>query len=208
MTHAQKIEVLAELVTHSDPVGTSPDTTKNDKIRLMELRSLPGAQMLWTQAFGPKNRQLLDACRSHESDERDESLNPWNSLATLFNDREAFMPQNRACLYQDGVKKKVAVDESIAQAVVDQLYDLDPNEAVRPMRSGLWIKEKWTAMAREVYVISNNFFRSGNQKDDPKSLFGISEWVLSFASGNQVNQYAVLVLEVGVLKTMGKVKLY
>ena len=70
-----------------DCVATTAQTTKNDKVRVLELRMHTGAMALWSKALGTLNRQELDAQRSHESDDRDIALQPWNTLASIFNNR-------------------------------------------------------------------------------------------------------------------------
>ena len=94
-----KTALLAKVGDYVDPVGNSTVTTKNDLVRLLELRDYSGAIVAWTKALGVLNRQELDAKKSKESDERDDILGPWNTLATLFNNRSInsdFQPYNRA----------------------------------------------------------------------------------------------------------------
>ena len=67
-------------------------------VRLLELRSYPGALVHWTQAFGSDARHVVDARHSHESKERDDALDPYQRLADISNSRDGgdFQPYNRA----------------------------------------------------------------------------------------------------------------
>jgi hypothetical protein len=99
----------SQIASEDDVVGTAAITTKNDRIRLLELRVFPGAIAAWTRALGPLTRQQLDASKSDESEERRHELSPWEDLATIFNDRSdsnPFQPQNRLRKYTDGKTNK------------------------------------------------------------------------------------------------------
>ncbi len=99
-----KAEIKHAVDSKGDPLLYSANTTKNDKVRILELRAWPAAIMMWTQALGVQNRIVLDAMNSHESVERDEQLDPWNQLVSIFNERgQDFQPQNRAVKYLNGI---------------------------------------------------------------------------------------------------------
>ena len=71
---AEKEMVLNHVVkTLDDPVGASILTTKNDKCRILELRSYVGAQTLWDRALGSMTRIELDARNSHVEDDEEEN---------------------------------------------------------------------------------------------------------------------------------------
>jgi hypothetical protein len=112
------------------------------------------------------SRLQLDSNRSNVSDASAKRENAYERLAEIFNDRTdgaAFQPTNRACKYINGMKTNEPSDSGkISSAVCEQLYDLDPNEAVRPIRSGQWLKDKYSEMKTDISKVADNYFRSGN----------------------------------------------
>jgi hypothetical protein len=66
--------------------GATNRTTKNDKCRILELRSDVGAHALWIRALGSMSRPELDARLSEVEDDADETLkrNAWASHYVLF----------------------------------------------------------------------------------------------------------------------------
>ena len=82
-----KVILKNRVALEEDFVANTKQTTKNDRIQILELRMSSGAVPYWTKALGTMNREELDEKQSHESDDRDLALEPWNSLATMFNNR-------------------------------------------------------------------------------------------------------------------------
>lgn len=192
------------------PTAASPDTTKNDLIRILELRAYADAIATWTRALGTLNRQEFDANHSHESAERDAELDDWEGLAVLFNKRNDpnFQPQNRVCEYVDGVKTNVMVNlpALITKETFKVLADLDPNEPERPIRSGVWLKKHFSQLRTLCSTAFIGFTKSGSHKGDIMSALGIEEWVIGFrATYGQAVAYAVLVLDLANLNSLGKV---
>ena len=143
LTDQQKRDLITEAGKFENPIGTSTNTTKNDLVRLLDMRMYPSFQTTWTKALGPLQRTELDAKNSHESEERDHEINAWNILAENFNTRsfdildDSFRPYNRVLLYDDitGMPKKpyVSSDPNLySPSVVKMLKDMDPNEKDRP----------------------------------------------------------------------------
>jgi hypothetical protein len=79
--------VLDYISILKDPVGTSTNTTKNDKYRLMELRVFPGAIVHWNKTLGKLDRNELDVQQSVESLEKSNATNAWYNIAQICNDR-------------------------------------------------------------------------------------------------------------------------
>jgi hypothetical protein len=211
LTEPQKNMVLDKVRTRlSRPLEHGEDlrtiTTKNDKIRILELSVYPGARILWDRAFNPMDRQTLDAAHSHVSDAQQGDLSAWNGLAAIFNDRtevNPFQPHNRA-LDTSGL---------IKLSVLNLLGTLDPNEHDRPLRDGKWLKTHYSQMRTEISQIAENFGRSGNQGGCATSSNGIEDWVINFAAGQatkggQHMQYAILVVDVTNIAALGKVLPY
>ena len=150
--------------------------------------------MLWTKARSPLTREELDAKRSGESEERDSQLNAYNGIAEIFNNRFVFalsnyrfifysdaadfQPQNEAIKYQDGKPLRSPASSRISQAVMEVLYDIDPNERQRPVRDGLWVKTQMRLLTAQLSIKWTNLNRSGSQNGDVSCTAGIDEWVL------------------------------
>lgn len=103
---------LLQLVTNNaNPIAATDATTKNDKIRLLELRAWNLADKIWSKALGTFDRQELDAAHSHESVETAEKLDAFHRLSNIYNHRvkrinnnvneTLFAPYNRVCLYNE-----------------------------------------------------------------------------------------------------------
>jgi hypothetical protein len=135
----EKEMVNNHVKTIKDPVGASTQTTKNDKCRILELRSYVGAQALWDRALRTLSWIELDARQSVVEDEEEKvKRNAWFQLVAIFNNRTAtnqFQPQNRVCRYEDGKKTSESSDnQRICNEILKKLWDLDPNdEKVRPV---------------------------------------------------------------------------
>jgi hypothetical protein len=81
-------------------VAASSQNTKDDIAWLLHLFKEPMAQIHWTDLFGILNRAQLDARKSagHVSD----AANPLSCLAKIYNDYDAFTPQNLMVQYVAG----------------------------------------------------------------------------------------------------------
>jgi hypothetical protein len=207
---AEKEMVLNHVKTLDDPVGASILTTKNDKCRILELRSYVGAQALWDRALGSMTRIELDARNSHvEDDEEENKRNAWFQLVSIFNNRTStnqFQPQNRVVRYdEDGNKTNQSSDsERITADVVKKLFDLDPNEKSRPMRDPKWLKSQYSLLKTDISIVWNKFTKSGEHKGDLYSAEGTNEWVFKFSSNKQIIMYAIFALEVQTLNHFGR----
>lgn len=61
LTPDQKDPVRQFAIGRVNPAAVSPDTTKNDKIRVLELRQDPSMQLAWNDALGgPRTRAAID----------------------------------------------------------------------------------------------------------------------------------------------------
>ncbi len=204
------------LQEQSDAKKRADTTTKHDLVRLLHLRSYPGAQVHWVKALGVRNRQELDAINSHVSEADAAAHDSYNSLAEIFNNREPnsatfendFQPENlsfRNVTQHDGGANRTPRDSNINQDIVNLLYDLDPNERVRPLRDGAWVKKQFAELRSEISKCYSKFFNSGNQKGDCDCLEGRVEWCFEFADKfTQVVQYAVLIFCTSDMKSLGK----
>ena len=160
----------------NEPVAaTTEHFSKNDMIRLLMTRVDPACQRAWVAAEGVINhRPELDAMRSHESDDRDDALKGWSQLADVFNNRSstnAFQPVNLVVRYNDkNETTKTPANETISQGVADLLWDLNPNEPDRPVRSPETLKARYRDARKIITLIFTNWKRSGSQNGTLSTL--------------------------------------
>jgi hypothetical protein len=186
LTKEQKDLVVEYLETKNDMGANTTKTTKNDKCRILELRSYPGANGLWVRALGSLSRPELDAAHSSIDDEAEKrKRNAWAELVTIFNNRTStnlFQPQNRVVLY-DGAGNKTSNSRDVGKisaVVVSKLADLDPNEkSGRPNRDADWLKTQYGKLKTQITMAWSNFTKSGEHNGDIASAEGINEWVFN-----------------------------
>ena len=179
--------------------------TVHEKVRIMHLRVFPGAIPIWAEAFTCKPRPLLDAAGSSESAEREIAVNPWARLAEIFNDFDAFQPQNMVCSYRDGQKLlENRNQEKISTVVFDALKSLNPSQSVGVPRDADFIKDAWSLLKKDITVTESLYYRSGNHDGDYQSSRGIHSWVTGFAK-DLSTKYAIVIFDQGLLQSLGKV---
>ena len=98
---------------------------------------------------------------------------PWAALAANFNDYDKFKYQNEAVKYDDQGKKlhPFQARTPAFTKIAAKSYELDPTAEDRPMRDGVWMKDKWCDMRNMLSKVFENFCRSGQQDggDDEES---------------------------------------
>jgi len=73
----------------------------------------------------------------------------------------------------------------------------------RPLRLICVYHQSEMEIKRELTLVENSFHRSGNHQGDYQSKIGIESWVVDFA-GDLFTKYAIIVLEQGLLSSLGK----
>lgn len=152
--------------------------SKDDLVRLLELKKLPAAQALWKQTEETMSRRVLDARKSTDapggtaSSSLADDADPWGNLAALFNDYKGFSPQNAVIQYEekDGVSQPIVPfrPESVDVAVIaSHCHDLNPCNLQRRniFRDGAWLKEQWSALKTWLSAVFADFNRSGQMMD-------------------------------------------
>jgi len=159
------------------------NTTKDDIVRLFHLNRHPEAIIHWSHIKGILTRQQLDA-RNSDSDAA-EAANPWDALATIFNDYKNFCPQNLMVKYvvgADGNPEKIMpiVPEEEWQHIYLRCQDLEPTNRSRAqvIRDGNWIKLHWTEMRGILSKLFNKYYRSGQHsaKGDWNDVEELKAW--------------------------------
>lgn len=178
--------------------------TVHEKVRIMHLRVFPGAIPIWAEAFTCKPLPLLDAAGSSESAEREIAVNPWARLAEIFNDFDAFQPQNMVCSYRDGQKLLENRNQEKISTVVFDAKSLNPSQSVGVPRDADFIKDAWSLLKKDITVIESMYYRSGNHDGDYQSSRGNHSWVTGFAE-DLSTKYAIVIFDQGLLQSLGKV---
>jgi len=133
---------------------------------------------------GILTRQQLDARNSNDH-EASEAANPWDALATIFNDYTNFCPQNLMVKYVVGSngkpeKKNPIEAEEEWEHLHTKCHDLEPTNRVRSqiIRDGSWIKFHWTEMRRILSHLFEVYNRSGQQstKGDWSNIEELKSW--------------------------------
>lgn len=150
-------------------------TTKDDLARILHMRRDPQLTVLWTSAFTPLDRLQLDAKSSGEEAFDD----PWSLLAEAFND------------YERNHYDNAATGVAGFEAVAERCGDINPSNANRPARNGVWFKEKWSKLRTDLSKTFAKFMQSGNQDLEDK----VSEWA-KFAQ-DDVELYSICIFSLG-----------
>eukprot|EP01031_Cornospumella_fuschlensis_P030233 gene30233-36537_t len=192
----------AAFIQHSVNSGAAPEdgnnkqraenTTMNDRIRLLELRYEPAAQMHWQSALNPRaTREELDAAHSHESEERDRAMNGYAALADMFNNRNEdseavanpFQPKNRALKYENGTIATPLKEAEPRFATVYGIFkDVDPNQRQAAIRDAPWVKKTWSDLKKDISNVWSKFTKSGTHNGDLSVKDAIEEWITNFAN--------------------------
>ena len=87
---------------------------------------------------------------------------------------------------------------------MDAVQDLNPDEQIRPIHSGVELKNQYSSLKTKLSTIYSRYSVSGSHESDTLSLEGMESWIFSYAQGDSSAQYAVLVLDVSIIKTLGR----
>lgn len=188
-----KEEMKRRSCTQNEPGNKkrAENTTKNDLVRLIELRIHSSVQRKWLNCFSPQDRSTLDANLASEETLSHPNMVYFNELAAVFNNRNLddsndFRPQNIVCEYASEVEKEYplrnANPDLYSEEVFDILKDLNPMEVTAPIRDGEWIKDHMADLRLQLQVPYKRWSKSGNQRGDNTTQEGIDEFILNFGS--------------------------
>lgn len=131
---------------------------------------------------------IEDGNGGHMSD----AFDPWNSLATRFNDYDGFTPINMLIAHREVNGKLVPLAPYRCvcpefTAFTKVCHDLKPTDMDRRniMRDGPWIKEWWKKMKKVLSDTFNDFNRSGQhsgRSDMDYDWFSPQEQVCNLSS--------------------------
>jgi len=210
LTVAQK----SKLLQLNDPLRTE-SCTKNDKVRLLELRVLPAAQQFWSIVLGSQlTRQMIDQLNSSVSPEADNASNAWIQLVNIYNNRvqlptNLFQPYNSAVRIEANGTKVNAKPDVLSMDSFERVRDLNPNELDRPIRDKEFLKKHYNELKASITLCHSKFLQSGNHNGSADvaahiaTKEGVDEWMLRFAQDDVV-AYSCLIMDASMLENLGK----
>jgi hypothetical protein len=172
-----KAKSSAAAAPQTEAKGRSPNTTADDMCRLLHVMFDPANAGVRTKLTkGSLKRADLEASKNDDD--------PWAVLAANFNNYDEFKYQNEAVKYNEDGKKiqPFQARKPAFTKIAAKSYELDPTAEERPMRDGVWMKEKWCDMRNMLSKVYDNFTRSGrhdggdDEEDDWHTESQAQDW--------------------------------
>ena len=152
-----------------------PNATADEMVRILYLYTFPQAQVAISSLKDSFNRDVLDGLHLGDDDTAEE-VNPYSSLADIFNNHFSLEEFNALCINpavkydEDGlIKKPIQCAPSTEEGysftnIFPYVKDIDPNlpeDAV--IRSPQWLATHMKKVESVIGEVASRFFKSGQQ---------------------------------------------